>query len=216
VRAKETPVGAPRAARGAYALADPYLAFWLRVLYSDLTHIEGGKGAAVLRRARPRWETHLGRVFEDAARWHARQRVARGEWPPGLVVGRWWAISGESAEIDVLGLEGGTHGARGRSPVAELHGDICDRRVTRLEQAREGVVEVALAARRCRRKGGADRRDSTAHAEDGGQSRRIAGGGLRWHPRHCPRRPLAVLPRHPGALSGGNRSGAKVSEGLRD
>ena len=105
--AKETPVGAPRAARGVYALADPYLAFWFRVLYSDLAHIDGGQGTAVLRRARPRWETHLGRVFEDAARWHARQRVARGEWTPGLVIGRWWAISGEPSEIDVLGLEGG-------------------------------------------------------------------------------------------------------------
>jgi AAA+ ATPase superfamily predicted ATPase len=101
------PVGAPRAARGVYAIADPYLAFWFRVLYSDLAHIEGGQGPAVLRRVRPRWQAHLGEVFEDTARWHARELVRRGRWPAGLVVGRWWAVSGEPCEVDVLGLEGG-------------------------------------------------------------------------------------------------------------
>ena len=104
---KVAPVGAPRAARGVYAIGDPYLAFWFRVLYSDLPHIEGGQGAAVLRRVRPRWHAHLGHVFEDAARWHARQLVLRGHWPPGLVIGRWWAVSGEPCEVDVLGLDGG-------------------------------------------------------------------------------------------------------------
>jgi uncharacterized protein len=104
---KVAPVGAPRAARGVYAIADPYLAFWFRVLYSDLAHIEGGQGPAVLRRVRPRWHVHLGHVFEDAARWHARRLVLRGHWPAGLVVGRWWAVSGEPCEIDVLGLDGG-------------------------------------------------------------------------------------------------------------
>ncbi len=104
--AKVAPVGAPRAARGVYAIADPYLAFWFRVLYSDLAHIEGGQGLAVLRRVRPRWQAHLGHVFEEAARWHAQRLVARGHWPARLVVGRWWAVSGEPCEIDVLGLDG--------------------------------------------------------------------------------------------------------------
>ncbi|MBI4265548.1 MAG: ATP-binding protein [Acidobacteria bacterium] len=102
---KIVPVGAPKAARPIYAIADVYLAFWFRVLYSDLSLIEAGQGAAVLRRARPRWQNHLGRLFEDVARAHARRLVARGDLPEDLVVGRWWATTGESSEVDVLGLQ---------------------------------------------------------------------------------------------------------------
>jgi AAA+ ATPase superfamily predicted ATPase len=105
--AKVVPVGAPRSAKPIYALADTYLAFWFRVLYSDLALIEGGQGSAVLRRARPRWQEHLGHAFEDFARAHARRLVASGALPGDLVVGRWWATTGEPCEIDVLGLRGG-------------------------------------------------------------------------------------------------------------
>src|SRR5439155_876016 len=54
--AKVAPVGASRASRTLYAITDPYLAFWFRVLYSDLALIQGGPGRAVLQRARPRCE----------------------------------------------------------------------------------------------------------------------------------------------------------------
>jgi hypothetical protein len=104
--AKVTPVGAPRAVRPVYALADTYLAFWFRVCYADLALIDGGQGPAVVRRARPRWQAHLGQVFEDLARAHAHRLVTRGDLPADLVVGRWWATTGESCEIDVLGLQG--------------------------------------------------------------------------------------------------------------
>ncbi len=102
--AKVLPVGAPRAARPSYEIADPYLAFWFGVLYSDIPEIEAGRGRAVLRRSRASWQRHLGAVFEDACRAHARSLVERGELPRDLVVGRWWTSSGEPCEIDVLGL----------------------------------------------------------------------------------------------------------------
>lgn len=105
--AKVLPVGAPRGARPTYAIADTYLAFWFRVLYPDIHLIEAGQGTAVLRRSRPRWEDHLGRVFEDIARAHAARLIARGELPEDMVVGRWWATSGEPCEVGVLGLRGG-------------------------------------------------------------------------------------------------------------
>lgn len=104
--AKLAPVGAPRGARSIYTIGDVYLAFWFRVLYSDLALIEGGQGRAVLQRAQPRWQAHLGQVFEDLARAHAPRLVARGDLPADLVVGRWWATTGEPCEIDVLGLRG--------------------------------------------------------------------------------------------------------------
>lgn len=105
--AKVVPVGAPRGVRPTYAIADTYLAFWFRVLYPDIHLIEAGQGAAVLRRNRPRWEDHLGRVFEDVARAHAARLISRGQLPADMVVGRWWAASGEPCEVDVLGLRGG-------------------------------------------------------------------------------------------------------------
>jgi AAA+ ATPase superfamily predicted ATPase len=104
--AKTRPLGAPRGARATYSIADTYLAFWFRVLYTDLALIEGGQGQAVLRRARARWQTHLGLVFEDLARGHAQRLVAEGHLPTDLVVGRWWTTSGDPCEIDVLGLRG--------------------------------------------------------------------------------------------------------------
>ncbi len=103
---KTLPVGAPRGARAGYEIADPYLAFWFGVLYSDIPQIEEGQGPAVLSRKNPSWQRHLGAVFEDLARSHARRLAARGELPSDLVIDRWWASSGEPCEVDVVGLRG--------------------------------------------------------------------------------------------------------------
>jgi AAA+ ATPase superfamily predicted ATPase len=103
---KRLPVGSPRGARASYEITDPYLAFWFGVLYSDIPQIEAGQGRAVLDRRSPSWQRHLGAVFEDAARAHARRLAARAELPSDLVIDRWWASSGEPCEIDVLGLRG--------------------------------------------------------------------------------------------------------------
>ena len=103
---KVLPVGAPRGARGTYEIADPYLRFWFQVLYTETALIEGGQGDAVLERVMPRWQTHVGLVFEEQARIHAQRLVQRGELPEDLVVGRWWSQRGTSVEVDVLGLRG--------------------------------------------------------------------------------------------------------------
>jgi AAA+ ATPase superfamily predicted ATPase len=87
-----------------YEIADEYLAFWFAVLRDDADLIEGGQGRAVRQRTSGRWQTHLGRVFEAAARDHAQRLVAAGELPVETVIGRWW--KDETAEIDVLGLVG--------------------------------------------------------------------------------------------------------------
>ena len=103
---KVLPVGAPRGARATYEIPDPYLRFWFQVLYTEAALIAGGQGDAVLGRALPRWQTHLGFVFEEQARAHARRLVQRGDLPADLVVGRWWPGRGASVEVDVLGLRG--------------------------------------------------------------------------------------------------------------
>lgn len=88
-----------------YEIADEYLAFWFAVLRDDADLIEGGQGTAVRQRNRGRWQTHLARVFESAARDHAQRMTAAGLLPGDTVIGRWW--KDEIAEIDVLGLAGG-------------------------------------------------------------------------------------------------------------
>jgi AAA+ ATPase superfamily predicted ATPase len=87
-----------------YEIADDYLAYWFAVVRDDADLIEGGQGQAVRNRTAGRWQWHLGRVFEAAARDHAQRMVAAGELPADTVVGRWW--KDETAEIDVLGLAG--------------------------------------------------------------------------------------------------------------
>lgn len=103
---RSVPVGSPKASRPIYEIDDAYLAFWFTVLYSDLAFIEGGQGGPVLKRRAPQWQRHVGWVFEEAARAHAVRLVKAGELPEDLVVGRWWSVSGQQCEVDVLGLSG--------------------------------------------------------------------------------------------------------------
>jgi hypothetical protein len=96
------PVGAPSSADPLYEIADPYLAYWFAVLRDDADLVEGGQGEAVQQRVQGRWQSHLARVFEEAARDHAIRLVKAGELPAAMTVGRWW--HDEVAEVDVLGL----------------------------------------------------------------------------------------------------------------
>ncbi len=96
------PHGSPATADPLYEITDPYLAFWFAVLREDADLVEGGQGRAVQQRVRERWQAHLGRVFEEAAREHVVRLVGSGELPAQMTVGRWWRD--ELAEVDVLGL----------------------------------------------------------------------------------------------------------------
>lgn len=87
-----------------YEITDDYLAYWFAVLRDDADLIDGGQGRAVQQRTLGRWQTHLGRVFEAAAREHAQRLVAAGTLPGDTVIGRWW--KDETVEIDVVGLTG--------------------------------------------------------------------------------------------------------------
>jgi uncharacterized protein len=100
------PVGAPKGARPVYEIHDPYIAYWFACLYAGRAEIEGGQGRAVRRRTQPLWQHHLGSVFEELARQHARKLTERGVLPAEIVIGRWWAVSGQQCEVDVLGLDG--------------------------------------------------------------------------------------------------------------
>ena len=59
--------------------------------------IEGGQGRPTAS-ARPRLDRHVPRVFESACRDHAALLARDGEFPSGMIIGRWWRD--ETAEID--------------------------------------------------------------------------------------------------------------------
>jgi len=120
------PVGAPKAARPIYEIPDPYLAFWFSCLFAGRGEIEGGQGKALMRRIRPLWQRHLGAVFEELARSHARRLSDRGTLPRELLIGRWWAVTGEPCEIDVLGLLGSETALVGEARLQDKPLDISD------------------------------------------------------------------------------------------
>jgi AAA+ ATPase superfamily predicted ATPase len=158
---RSNPVGAPKAAKPIYELADPYLAFWFSCLFAARSEIEGGQGPAVWRRIQPAWRRHLGAVFEELARDHARRLSAMGVLPPDLLIGRWWAATGEPCEVDVLGLRGAEVALIGEARLQDKPLDVADlhalksktSRVPRLAQApvfamwsRAGVSAAAKRA----------------------------------------------------------------------
>lgn len=101
--AKETPVGAPPRARGAFRIDDTYLAFWFSTMDPVRADIEAGQGRGAMARVEQRWRRHVAAVFEALCRQHAVRLVDAGVLPP-MLVGRWWTTSGQQVEIDVVGL----------------------------------------------------------------------------------------------------------------
>lgn len=143
-------LGAGGSADPLYEIADDYLAYWFTVLRDDADLIEGGQGIAVRRRTAGRWQTHVARVFEAAARGHAQRLVAADVLPGDTVVGRWW--KDETAEIDVLGLSGDHPVLVGEcrwqtKPVTRR--DLADlqRRAAHLPPAGDGGLTYAFWAR---------------------------------------------------------------------
>lgn len=94
-----------RTKRAIYRIADPYFAFWFRFIAANRGQISRGLGVQLVdERILPMLDDHMGGVFEEMAREHARRLVARGELP-GDRVESWWSPDG-AHEIDLVGLAG--------------------------------------------------------------------------------------------------------------
>lgn len=100
------PVGSPDRSPRRFEIADAYLRFWHEMIWADQGLIDAGQGEQVLARRDPRWQRHLGWVFEEEARRHVVRAAAAGVVPPA-VYGQWWATRGQQVEVDVCGLQGG-------------------------------------------------------------------------------------------------------------
>ena len=154
---REVPLGAPAAVslggRARWAVDDPYLRWYYRVLLPARGLVEGGQGRAVLRRAAGAWADQLGAVFEEGARQHAARLVEEGALPP-CVLGRWWAERGEPTEVDVLGLDGAAHRRAGRGALDRpAPRSPCPRRAAGPPPPRAAARRPRAAPLRPRRRG---------------------------------------------------------------
>jgi uncharacterized protein len=95
-----------RSKRAIYRILDPYFAFWFRFIASQRAQIARGLGAQLVDgRIMPGLNDHMGTVFEDMAREHARGLAATGALAADQVES-WWSSDG-AHEIDLVGVEGG-------------------------------------------------------------------------------------------------------------
>lgn len=86
--------------RAIYKLADPYFIFWFRFIAPHRDQIARGLGKQLVeQKILPYLDDHMGPIFEEMAREHARKRfdVER--------VDGWWSTDGKH-EIDLVGLKG--------------------------------------------------------------------------------------------------------------
>ncbi|MFG3710253.1 ATP-binding protein [Micromonospora sp. NPDC047730] len=93
-----------------YAVADPYLRFWLSFLGPHLPEIERGRGDLTLARITSSWTSWRGRAIEPIVR-EALRRLPDGYLPEGTaVVGGYWTRTNDP-EIDLVGAD--------REPIAK-------------------------------------------------------------------------------------------------
>ncbi|MBM0238541.1 ATP-binding protein [Micromonospora sp. ATA32] len=89
-----------------YAVADPYLRFWLSFLGPYLPEIERGRGDLTLARITSSWTSWRGRAIEPVVR-ESLRRLPGGYLPEGTaVVGGYWTRTNDP-EIDLVGADRG-------------------------------------------------------------------------------------------------------------
>ncbi|MEV4488611.1 DUF234 domain-containing protein [Micromonospora coxensis] len=104
-----TPLSTRPSRETRYAVADPYLRFWLSFLGPHLPEIERGRGDLTLDRIRTSWTSWRGRAVEPVVR-ESLRRLPGGWLPDGTtVVGAYWTRTNDP-EIDLVGAD--------RAPVA--------------------------------------------------------------------------------------------------
>jgi AAA+ ATPase superfamily predicted ATPase len=94
---------AARSKRGIYRIVDPYFAFWFRFIAPNRAHIARGLGAQLVDgRILPHLDDHMGAIFEEMARDHARGLAAQGQLEAERI-DSWWSTDG-AHEIDLVGV----------------------------------------------------------------------------------------------------------------
>ena len=94
-----------RTKRATYRIIDPYFAFWFRFIAPHRAQIARGLGPQLIaNRILPGQDDHMGGMFDEMAREHARGIAAAGQLDAARV-DAWWSTDGQH-EIDLVGVAG--------------------------------------------------------------------------------------------------------------
>ncbi|MGH3707662.1 MAG: ATP-binding protein [Pseudonocardiaceae bacterium] len=89
-----------------YAVADPYLRFWISFVGPYLPEIERGRGDLTLARVRRSWTSWRGRAIEPVVR-ESMRRLPGDRLPTGTnVIGGYWTRTNDP-EVDIVGADRG-------------------------------------------------------------------------------------------------------------
>lgn len=99
---REAPLGARPSRLARYAVADPYLRFWLRYIQPGLEEILRGRGDLVVRRIVASWPDYRGRAVEPLVRRSIERMLPEPRFGDARYVGAYWTRNGE-VELDLVG-----------------------------------------------------------------------------------------------------------------
>jgi AAA+ ATPase superfamily predicted ATPase len=85
-----------------YAVADPYLRFWLRFIQDGMEEIERGRADLVVERIRGAWETYRGRAIEPIVRQSIERLLPDPRFGDARYVGGYWTRTND-IEVDLVG-----------------------------------------------------------------------------------------------------------------
>lgn len=85
-----------------YAVADPYLRFWLRFLARGIEEIDRGRGDLLLARVQRDWQAFAGRAIEPVVRRCIERLLPDERFGEARCVGAYWTRSNDP-EVDLVG-----------------------------------------------------------------------------------------------------------------
>jgi AAA+ ATPase superfamily predicted ATPase len=100
----ERPLSSRASRETHYAVADPYLRFWLRFVGLNMAEIERGRGEHVVARIRESWSTYRGNAVGHLVRESVFRMLPDERFGDAQYVGGYWTRKGE-VEVDLVGAE---------------------------------------------------------------------------------------------------------------
>lgn len=96
-----TPLSTRASRERRYAVADPYLRFWLRFVAPNVDKVERGSGAAILDDIRTAWPSYRGKAVELLVRDAIRRLLPDPRFEGAGGVGGFWT-RGNAVEVDLV------------------------------------------------------------------------------------------------------------------
>jgi AAA+ ATPase superfamily predicted ATPase len=100
----ERPLSSRTSRETHYAVADPYLRFWLRFVGPNMAEIERDRGDLVVARIREGWSAYRGRAVEPLVRESIFRMLPDERFGEAQYVGGYWTRKGD-VEVDLVGAE---------------------------------------------------------------------------------------------------------------